>query len=422
MDVVDTEALLFCPHFPACSGCTRIGVPYADQLQAKLEAVRGVLARHELGGFEPGQLTEIHASPKVSHYRNRAKLVPRKCTSPDTANAGTAVTTTTATETGHIALGLYRVGTHEVVDIPGCPVQLEALNRAVESVRCCLERFDVSLYDEVQHTGDLRFVSLRAARGGRELLLGLVTRDERLDQVQDLAAALMESCPGLVGVVQNVNPVKGNVIFGTHNVLRAGHPYVEEEVCGVRVQLGLTSFFQVNTEVAALAYRALMSGLNLTLEDVLLDLYAGVGSIGLVAAGAVREVIAVEEEGEALTHARAAGESNVISNITFRAGLVEDTLPELLRAMQARDLQSNQVAVVVNPPRKGLHPRVIETLTASLTQGYAPARLAYLSCSPHTLARDLQLLTRAGYRILTIECFDMFPQTDQVETLALLRW
>lgn len=421
MDVVDTEALLSCPHYPDCSGCTRIGVPYAGQLEAKLEAVRDALARHELGGFEPGQLTEIHASPKVSHYRNRAKLVPRRCTSSDTANAGTAVTTTTATEIGHVALGLYRVGTHDVVNIPGCPVQLDAINRAVESVRHCLEFYDVSLYDEVQHTGDLRFVSIRAARGGEELLLGLVTRDERVRRIEHLATALMNECPNLVGVVQNVNPVKGNVIFGPHNVLRAGRPYVEEEVCGVRVQLGLTSFFQVNTEVAEFAYRAIVAGLELTVEDVLLDLYAGVGSISLVAAGAVREVVAVEEEGESFHYACAARAHNEIRNVAFQEGLVEGLLPDLLRTLRYQKLAPERIALVVNPPRKGLHPRVIETLTASLTQGYAPARLAYLSCSPPTLARDLHLLTRAGYRISTIECFDMFPQTDQVETLVLLK-
>ena len=307
------------------------------------------------------------------------------------------------------------------MDIPGCPVQLEALNRAVESVRSCLEFYDVSLYDEVQHTGDLRFVSIRAARGGEELLLGLVTRDERVHRIEHLAVALMEDCPNLVGVVQNVNPAKGNVIFGPHNVLRAGRPYVEEEVCGLRVQLGLTSFFQVNTQVAALAYRAIVSGLELTAEDVLLDLYAGVGSISLIAAGAVREVVAIEEEGESYHYACAARAHNEIRNVAFQEGLVEDLLPDLLRTMRYHKLARERIALVVNPPRKGLHPRVIEALTAGVAQDHAPARLAYLSCSPPTLARDLQLLTRGGYRIFAIECFDMFPQTEQVETLALLR-
>ena len=415
------EMTVACPHFPACSGCTRIGVPYPEQLEVKLGAVRGVLAQPDLGDFGPGQLSKIHASPQTSHYRNRVKLVPRRCTSSDTANAGTAVTASTATGIGHITLGLYRVGTHEVVDIPGCPVQFEAINRAVESVRHCLEFYDVSFYDEVQHTGDLRFVSIRAARGGEELLLGLVTRDERVRRIEHLATALMEDCPNLVGVVQNANPAKGNVIFGKHNVLRAGRPYVEEEVCGLRVQLGLTSFFQVNTQVAELAYRAIMSGLELTPADVLLDLYAGVGSISLITAAAVREVVAVEEAGESFHYACAARAHNEISNVAFQEGLVEDLLPDLLRTLRYHKLAPERIALVVNPPRKGLHPRVIETLIAGATAGSAPGRMAYLSCSPPTLARDLELLTRGGYRISSIECFDMFPQTDQVETLALLQ-
>ena len=96
-----------CPHYPACSGCTRIGVPYPEQLAAKLEAVRGVLAQHELGGFELGQLTKIHASPNVSRYRNRVKLVPRLCAPSDAAEASPTGGSTQAKEAGRIALGLY---------------------------------------------------------------------------------------------------------------------------------------------------------------------------------------------------------------------------------------------------------------------------------------------------------------------------
>ena len=178
---------------------------------------------------------------------------------------------------------------------------------------------------------------------------------------------------------------------------------------------GLTSFFQVNTAVAEKAYAAIIGGLALRARDVLLDLYSGVGAVGLVAARHVERVYGIEEVSEAVEFARAASRTNSFKNTEFLAGLVEERLPALVGELRGRGLTGNRVAAVVNPPRKGVDRKVVGQLLEAM-----PGRIAYLSCSPMTLLRDLDHLVKGGYRVRRVELFDMFPQTELVETLAIL--
>ncbi|MGD2110736.1 MAG: 23S rRNA (uracil(1939)-C(5))-methyltransferase RlmD [Phycisphaerae bacterium] len=397
------ESVLSCPHFPACSGCKSIGVPYAEQLEAKLRAVRALFEVSKLGTLSPASIERITSSPKPYGYRNRVRLVPKR-------------------QGAHVALGLYQAGSHRVVDVPGCPVQSDGINTCVEAVRSAIEAFSVNLYDEREHTGDLRYVSIREAAATRELLVGLVTAAEPFAPGRAVARYLADQCQNVVGVVQNINPKKGNVIFGPTTRPLCGREYIEDQVCDVRVRLDLTSFFQANTAVAEKVYEAIARHVTPTsrssadhkTQTVMLDLYAGVGTIALIASAVVDRVIAVEEFEGAVALARTAAAVNNRHNIEFRCGLAEDLLPQIAGELRRRRGDADVVAAV-NPPRKGLDASAVTGLI-----NLAPARVAYLSCAPRTLIRDLVAFERGGYRIERLELFDMFPQTDQVETLVLL--
>jgi 23S rRNA (uracil1939-C5)-methyltransferase len=360
-----------------------------------------------LPGFDVDSIEKITASLNTGAYRNRVKLVPAR-SSEDSAPQGAA-------NARHIKLGLYRAGSHEVVDIPNCPVQAQELNRAIEVIRTGIEECRVRLYDEVAHTGDLRFVTVREGMATGELLIGFVTRLADFPGGDRLARFVMDRCAGAVGVVQNVNTEKGNVIFGPSSHLLAGRDYLDEVVCGVRLRLGLTSFFQVNTPVAEKAYEAIVDQLEPTGDMTVFDLYSGVGAVGLVMAPRVGRAIGVEEAPEAIDLALAAAQANGIGNAEFHPGLVEDLLPSLAGEVSRKGTRRERLSAVVNPPRKGLDPRVVRTLVQA-----APGRIAYLSCSPPTLIRDLGRFIDGGYAIRHVELFDMFPQTEQVETLAVL--
>jgi len=387
---------LSCPHYPACSGCSAIGVAYEDQLRAKMQAVRLVLDRAEVDVVRDVAIRSIVAGPEIAAYRNRAKLVP--------ARSGEG-----------IALGLYRAGSHEVLDIPGCPVQRDAINRVVEVVREGIVASGVRLYDEITHDGDLRFVCVREGTATGELLVCLVTRDGTFPGGADLARFIMAGGHGVVGVVQNVNPAKGNVIFGPTGKTIAGRDFIEEVVCDVRIRLGATSFFQVNTAVAERAYRAIFDGLAIRPGDMVADLYCGVGVIGLIATGRGARVVGIESDAGAIELARQSASVNGIEGADFRVGRVEDDLANLFDAADDVDGKGRRTHVVVNPPRRGLDAATVKTIARA-----HPERVAYLSCQPRTLVRDLDRFVMAGYRPISVELFDMFPHTDQVETLAII--
>jgi len=391
--------VLTCHHFPACSGCTAIGVPYAEQLERKRQYVRSRFADAHLPGFDPDSITHITPSPRTSAYRNRVRLVPRRG-QPD----------------GRLELGLFRAGTHEVVDIPGCPIQLPGINEAVEVLRTLIAEHGVALYDEITHGGDLRFISIRQGHHTGEILVGLVTRAAEFPQSEAIARSIMQDLPRVVGVVQNINPQVGNIIFGSETRTVAGRPYIHERANDVTLRLGLTNFFQVNTPVAEAAYRAIHQHLGADQSTTLIDLYAGVGAIGLTGAGRARQIIGIEESAEAIEHARAAADDNGFTNTEFRSGLVEDALPDLLGGLRPQGISATDVALVVNPPRRGLGDDV-----AALLADARGSRIAYLSCYPPSLLRDLRTLIAGGFRMKHVQLFDMFPQTPLVETLVILQ-
>jgi len=410
------ESVVSCPWFPACSGCSAIGTPYKEQLAAKLQQVRRMFADAGIPAFDADRITEIHPSERASGYRNRVRLVPAYKSTPSEMVCDSSSSTGGATASGAgIAIGLYREDSHVVVDIPQCPVQTTEINRVLEDIRSGIESAGLSIYDESTHSGDLRFVTVRQGINTGELLVGLVTRTDSRAGVQEVADHIVSRNANVEGVLQNINPRPGNVVFGAKTTLLTGREFLEELVCDVRIRLGLTSFFQVNTGVAEQAYRAIRDGLTLSADDVLVDLYCGVGSIGLTAARHVSNVIGIEEVGEAVHFAIDAASASGIRHAEFQIGKVEDRLPRLVKHLQRDGQTSARIKLVVNPPRKGIHRRCVEVILDT-----QPSRIAYLSCSPVTLVRDTKLLAEGGYRLQRVELFDMFPQTDQVETLVVL--
>lgn len=409
------ESIVSCPWFPACSGCSAIGRSYGEQLAAKLEQVRQLFAEAGIPAFHADRITKIHPSAQVSGYRNRVRLVPAYKNSQGEMNRDLPSPAGGADASGNgIALGLYRQDSHVVVDIPQCPVQAAGINRVLEDIRSGIESAGLRLYDESTHRGDLRFVTVRQGVHTGDLLVGLVTRTDSPEGVREVADYIVSRNAEVVGVLQNINPRSGNVVFGAKTLLLTGRDYLEELVCDVHIRLGLTSFFQVNTGVAEQAYGAIQDGLMLAADDVLVDLYCGVGSIGLTTASHVSKVIGIEEVGEAVHFAIASARANGIRHSEFQVGKVEDRLPRLVKQLQRDGVPGARMKLAVNPPRKGIHRRIVDVILEA-----QPSRIAYLSCSPVTLVRDSKLLSEGGYRLQRVELFDMFPQTDQVETLVV---
>ncbi len=375
-----------CAAFGSCGGCVLQHLEVGAQLAWKATRLKRALA--PLGDVPVG---EGVPSPRALGYRNRSKLV---C----------------AARGGRVVLGAFAPRSHDVVDLGGCRVAEAPLEELASVLRLQLAEGDVAPYDERTFTGDLRHVVLRANHAGQVLAVFVVARPDA-PGVAALARRLRALRPEVLGVIENVNRTRGNVIFGQgeddERVLE-GEATLEERVGDVRLRLSPRAFFQANRDVAGLAYAAIAREVAARPDEQVVDAYCGVGGIALTLARqgeAGLDVLGIEEHAAAIADATASAALNGVTSARFVAGDV---------AVRLRDVPRADV-VVLNPPRKGCAPAVL-TEVARLR----PRVVAYLSCDPDTLARDLAALADRGYAIRAITPFDMLPHTPHVEALAIL--
>jgi 23S rRNA (uracil1939-C5)-methyltransferase len=243
------------------------------------------------------------------------------------------------------------------------------------------------------------------------VLVTLVTARRAWAEGAAVAAALRDARPEIVGVVQNVNPSRGNAIYGAEDFSLLGERALHDEINGVRLRLSPRAFLQANRDVAALVYRAIAAAARLTGKETVVDAYAGVGGIALTLAPDAFAVIGVEENGAAVDDANASAALNDVTHARFVAGDVAPRLAELAEAGLRADV------VVLNPPRKGCAPPVLAEVVR-----LAPRTILYLSCDPATLARDLAWLAAHGRRTQSLAPFDMLPHTPHIEVLAVVEF
>jgi 23S rRNA (uracil1939-C5)-methyltransferase len=372
-----------CAGFGACGGCVLQHLDVAAQLEWKAARLgRALAAQAALAGVS---VSRGVASPRALGYRNRVKLV---C----------------ARQDGAVVLGAFAPRSHDVVDLAGCRVSEPPLEEAADVLRRLLSTAGVAPYDERTFTGDLRHVVLRANHAG-EVLAILVVARAAAPGVEALARALRAAHPNVAGVVENVNRTRGNVIYGDEECVLEGQGALEDHVGDVRLRLSPRAFFQANRDVAALAYATIAREVAARPSERVVDAYGGVGGIALTLARAAGEVIGIEEHAAATADARASAALNGAANARFVTGDVAERLREIDRAD----------VVVLNPPRKGCSPAALAEVAR-----LRPRAVAYLSCDPDTLARDLAALVERGHRVRSVTPFDMMPHTPHVEALALL--
>ena len=377
-----------CAAFGSCGGCVLQHLDVAAQLAWKGTRLQRALAAHP--ALADVRVAAGVPAPRALGYRNRANLV---C----------------AARGGRVVLGAFAPRSHDVVDLAGCRVSEAPLEELAGALRVLLASADVAPYDERTLTGELRHVVLRANHAGQVLVV-LVTARAGAPGLAALARRLRAERPEVAGVIENVNRSRGNVIYGqgddAERVLE-GAAALEERVGDVRLRLSPRAFFQANRDVAGLAYAAIAREVAPRAGERVVDAYCGAGGIALpVARGAVSvEVLGVEQHAAAIADATAGAALNGVSHARFVAGAV---------AVRLRDVPRADV-VVLNPPRKGCG------ATALTEVARLQARvIAYLSCDPDTLARDLAALAERRYRVRGVTPFDMLPHTPHVEALAIL--
>jgi len=378
----------YCPHYPHCVGCPLIKVPYPEQLTRKREIVRRALA--EYPSLADLEVPPVVASPRRLGYRARVKLVVRK-------------------NRDQVAMGLYVPHSHRVMDISSCPVHPPPVNQVVFYLKRKMLELGIQPYDERDDSGDLRYVDFRHSVARKELSLTLVTRHPSFLQGTALARALQDRFPFITGVIQNVNETRGNVIWGNSFRTLSGRDTIMERIGDLKLVFPAGVFSQANPFTARKLYEKVFELAKLSGDETVLDLYCGVGPISLYLAAAARQVWAVDDSELSIATAKQNARRNGRGNCRFIAGDVATTLKQLKQNLSKIDL------MVLNPPRKGVQAAAM----ASILAADAP-RIIYVSCEPRSLARDLDKIVAANYQVAQIQPFDMFPQTEEVETVVLL--
>lgn len=376
-----------CPHHGLCGGCRLQHLAYEEQLVYKKGLVEDALRR--LGGMKVPVLPVIGMEAPW-RYRNKAQ-VP------------------VAWADGRVLAGFYQRRSHTVVDTETCPVQLLPNDEVIRAARRAIQRTGVPIYNEKDHTGTLRHVIARTSRASGETLIILVTKGRELPGKEELLKDLSAGTKNLVGIVQNVNPRRGNKIFGQEDITLWGRGYLEEKLGGLTFRISPQSFFQVNSSQAEILLEKVREYGQLTGEETVFDLYCGTGAIALYISRFARRVIGVESVAAAVEDARQNARLNGITNAEFILGRSEEAAPRLAKEGYAAHV------VIVDPPRGGCRPELLETIIT-----LNPEKVVYVSCNPATLARDLKYLAKGGYRAIEAQPVDMFPHTSHVETVVLL--
>ena len=374
-----------------CGGCCFRQLSYEAELKAKKEFVANAFAR--LGGLELPTADTL-PSPDVDRYRNKAQFP-----------VGTD-------QNGHCQTGFYANRTHRIVPCADCKLQPEVFNQIAAFLCEGFDRYGIPAYDEIRHTGLIRHIFLRQGAHSGEILVCLVGASKKVPKLRPLIQELCDAFPAVKTVLWNINTRNTNVILGQENKVLYGPGFIEDILCDVPIHLGPMSFYQVNTPAAEQLYRTAASLAQLRPTDLVLDLYCGMGTIGLSMVQDCKEIIGVEIVPEAIDAAKE-NAARMGQEIADRCRFLCADAGQAAQQLAAEQLQPD--VIVVDPPRKGCDQN---TLDAILTM--SPRTVVMISCNPATAARDTRYLADHGYQPGTVQPVDLFPRTKHVETVVVL--
>ncbi|HEX7056809.1 MAG TPA: 23S rRNA (uracil(1939)-C(5))-methyltransferase RlmD [Bacilli bacterium] len=380
------------PANPNCEigGCSQLQhMHYEGQLKAKEELVKEAFFRYT--GLDKLPLRPIIGMENPWHYRTKAQL-----------QAGFI--------NGKTVLGLYRPGTHEIVEMEECPIQHPAINRIAVAVRRILQELNMPVYDERTKRGDLRTVVIRTTLAGKgESQLTFITKKEKLPAAEKLIARVRSALPEVVTIAHNVNATDTPLVFGEKTTILWGKETIEERLRNLRFSLSPRAFFQLNPKQAEMLYDKVKEAAALTGRETVVDAYCGTGAIALWLASEAREVRGIEAIDEAVEDARRNADTNGMKNAHFYAGKAEELLPQWSKQGFRPDV------IVADPPRSGCAPELLQAIAQ-----IRPKRFVYVSCNPSTLAKDCAVLLAKGFKLQWVQPVDMFPHTAHVESVVLM--
>lgn len=382
-----------CELASKCGGCQLMHLDYEKQLEYKQCKIKSCLER--IGGFfniEECMEPVIGMVPPY-HYRNKAQFPFGK------------------NKAGRVVAGFYAERTHSIIDMDHCYIQAKVSEEILILIKWFMEEYQVPPYDEATHSGLVRHVLIRVGAATGEIMVCFIINGRNMP-CQDILVNRLKTIKGMKSICLNYNEEKTNVILGQQVVALWGNPFIIDFIGDVRFRISPLSFYQINPVQTRRLYETALEFAGLTGNEVVWDIYCGIGTISLFLASKAKKVYGVEIVPQAIEDARENARINCISNAEFFVGAAEEILPKLY---QERGREMAADVVVVDPPRKGCDVAALKTIVE-----LQPKRIVYISCDPATLARDARYLCNNGYEIGRVRGCDMFAQTYHVECVCLM--
>lgn len=276
----------------------------------------------------------------------------------------------------------------------------------IATLRTLFASFKYAPYNEDTHRGFMRHILIRRGFSTKEIMVVLVTADNKFPSKNNFIKALLEQHPDITTIIQNINDLSTSMILGKANKVLYGKGYIEDVLCGCRFRISPESFYQINPSQTEKLYKTAIRLGGITKNDVVIDAYCGIGTIGIALSSHAKKVIGIELNSQAVKDAQINADLNHIKNIQF---VNEDAGDFLVRYAEG----GRADVVIMDPPRSGSTPEFLRSLLQM-----KPKRIVYISCNPETQVRDVRVLQKGGYKVEACEGYDMFPHTVHVETVV----
>jgi 23S rRNA (uracil-5-)-methyltransferase RumA len=377
-----------CEHFGRCGGCAYLDIPYEDELALKRQALTETLGEYVAA------LDILHPAPKIEAYRNKMEFA--------FGDEG---------KDGQLALGIRKKRSfYEVATPTDCVLIPEDFKLIVKFAIDFFRENGETFFHRKRHTGSLRHLVLRRGEFTGEILVLLSAASTLATPPEAFAEKLLELPLNgqIVGILHAVNDGVADAVKNENTRLLYGRDFYNEKICGLDFKVSAFSFFQTNSCGAEVLYEIVRKFAGTGASA--LDMCCGTGTIAQIISPAFKKVVGVEIIEEAIAAAKENAATNGISNCEFHAG-------DAFEILQSLPLQKLKFAsIILDPPRDGLHAKALATIAA-----LSAPKIIYVACKPKSLARDLPVLTQAGYALSKMEAVDMFPRTPHVEVVALLQ-
>ena len=373
---------------PEIGGLELVHLSYDKQLEFKKNNMLESLRKYHPRNYNKYKVKNTIAAPDPWHYRNKAQYQIEK-------------------DHGQLKLGLFAPNSHRLIDLPKMPTQSEDTQKTERKIKVLIEKLHVPVANYRRHLPGIKTVVVRQSEATKEIQVILITIGHKIKNLIPLAKEIMK-LDHVVSVYQNETEWQNPQVWGNKTEKLLGKNQITEEILGKKFALSPRAFFQLNPVQTINLYSEALKYLDLTPDQTLIDAYSGVGTLGILAADRVKQVVGIETIPEAVKDAQHNVELNHIKNADYIQGSVEKILPELQNSGVAIN------ALIVDPPRTGLAKSLIKTLLR-----VKPETFVYISCNPSTLAQDLVLLSEA-YDVRVIQNVDMLPQTPRCEAIAKL--